>query len=227
MRGTRFLLLVEEAALATANGQAATWLPGSPASTFEGGACSPTGLYPRTHGMMCALFQSDWTAAAGSVRAWAATASATAYQITPANQTDGSGNRGTVEKWVGPDTGNWDVVGTGILVHVALADAGLKRIPVEGLPAPPWESGGSYIVGDKVTHNGRIWECLFDGASAEPGTSGVWRDQSIPPLWVAPAGAIGLWDAGAVVEHNGQIWDNTHGDGNSWEPGVFGWTART
>ena len=28
----------------------------------------------------------------------------------------------------------------------------------------------------------------------------------------------------ARVEYNGRNWENTHGDGNSWEPGVFGWT---
>lgn len=44
--------------------------------------------------------------------------------------------------------------------------------------------------------------------------------------WVQPTGAQDAYEAGAVVTHNGQTWDNTHGDGNVWEPGEFGWTAR-
>ena len=27
--------------------------------------------------------------------------------------------------------------------------------------------------------------------------------------------------------HNGTHWVNTHGDGNVWEPGVFGWSVVT
>lgn len=30
---------------------------------------------------------------------------------------------------------------------------------------------------------------------------------------------------GAKVSHNGKHWINTHGDGNNWEPGVYGWTV--
>jgi len=47
-----------------------------------------------------------------------------------------------------------------------------------------------------------------------------------PQPWVQPQGSHDAYGAGAVVTHNGQTWDNTHGAGNSWEPGVYGWTAR-
>lgn len=49
------------------------------------------------------------------------------------------------------------------------------------------------------------------------------------PDWVQPTGAQDAYPAmdvfGAVskVKHNGLIWENTHGAGNTWEPGAFGW----
>lgn len=49
------------------------------------------------------------------------------------------------------------------------------------------------------------------------------------PKWVTVTGAHDSYPALSVagevarVEHNGANWENTHGDGNSWEPGVYGW----
>ena len=43
------------------------------------------------------------------------------------------------------------------------------------------------------------------------------------PEWRQPLGAEDAYPAGAKVSHNGKHWINTHGDGNVWEPGVFGW----
>ena len=50
------------------------------------------------------------------------------------------------------------------------------------------------------------------------------------PLWVQPTGAQDSYPAtnaaGEItrVEHDGRNWENSHGNGNSWAPGVFGWT---
>ena len=50
------------------------------------------------------------------------------------------------------------------------------------------------------------------------------------PEWIAPTGAHDSYPALTLrgdpvrVVHNGATWENSHGDGNSWEPGVFGWT---
>lgn len=50
------------------------------------------------------------------------------------------------------------------------------------------------------------------------------------PLWIQPTGAQDAYPAlnaaGELthVEHDGRNWANLHGNGNSWEPGVFGWT---
>lgn len=49
------------------------------------------------------------------------------------------------------------------------------------------------------------------------------------PEWVAPTGAQDAYPATDVIgnttktTHNGAVWENTHGDGNTWEPGAFGW----
>lgn len=49
------------------------------------------------------------------------------------------------------------------------------------------------------------------------------------PQWIQPSGGHDAYPALNVrgietrVTHNGIIWKNIHGDGNTWEPGVFGW----
>lgn len=45
----------------------------------------------------------------------------------------------------------------------------------------------------------------------------------IVPPWSQPFGGHDAYLAGATVTHAGQTWSNSHGDGNVWEPGVFGW----
>ena len=57
-------------------------------------------------------------------------------------------------------------------------------------------------------------------------------DQDDPPAWVQPTGGHDAYPAERLdgeptrVMHNGQVWLNTHGDGNSWEPGAFGWEVE-
>ena len=49
------------------------------------------------------------------------------------------------------------------------------------------------------------------------------------PLWIQPTGAQDSYPATNAagettrVEHDGRNWENSHGNGNSWEPGAFGW----
>lgn len=81
---------------------------------------------------------------------------------------------------------------------------------------------GTYAIDVLVTHNGRTWKSLMDGNAWEPGVVGTWRDQSDPPLWVAPAGSVGLWQSGDIAEYNGQVWRCTSNN-NAFAPGVFGW----
>ncbi len=43
------------------------------------------------------------------------------------------------------------------------------------------------------------------------------------PEWRQPTGTQDAYAADAKVSHNGKHWVNTYGDGNVWEPGVYGW----
>ena len=57
-------------------------------------------------------------------------------------------------------------------------------------------------------------------------------DLTDTPDWIQPTGAHDAYPEFNVrgeqtrVTHNGQVWVNTHGDANTWEPGVSGWTAE-
>ena len=54
-------------------------------------------------------------------------------------------------------------------------------------------------------------------------------DADEPPAWVPVTGGHDAYPGETLdgqttrVQHNGDIWINVHGDGNSWEPGAFGW----
>jgi hypothetical protein len=80
--------------------------------------------------------------------------------------------------------------------------------------------------GDRRTVGETLWESLLDYNVWEPPIG--WREivEQGYPAWVQPTGAHDAYAAGEVVTHNGQTWDNAHGNGNVWEPGVYGWTAR-
>lgn len=56
-------------------------------------------------------------------------------------------------------------------------------------------------------------------------------DVSDTPAWIQPTGAqdaypaLNVAGAQTQVTHNGSVWANSHGNGNIWEPGVFGWVS--
>ncbi len=51
---------------------------------------------------------------------------------------------------------------------------------------------------------------------------GTWRDQSDPPMWVQPAGSVGLWQVDDTATHQSKTWRCTSAN-NSFAPGAFGW----
>ena len=109
----------------------------------------------------------------------------------------------------------------------------VRTAPPDVIPEwrQPLGSHDAYPVGYVVTRNGNLYESLIDANVWEPGTDpSLWAlvaDSSEPtiPQWVQPTGAHDAYAAGAEVMHNGTHWVNTHGDGNVWEPGVFGWES--
>lgn len=50
-------------------------------------------------------------------------------------------------------------------------------------------------------------------------------DESGVEIWHQPSGAHDAYAKGAVVSHNGALWESTV-DGNVWEPGVYGWNKK-
>jgi hypothetical protein len=105
---------------------------------------------------------------------------------------------------------------------------------IEGvLPAwiQPTGAHDTYPMGFEVEHNGQVWVSDHPANVWEPGVAqwhvkGEEPAEPEVPQWVQPTGSHDAYPAGAEVMHNGQHWINTHGDGNVWEPGVFGWALK-
>jgi hypothetical protein len=97
---------------------------------------------------------------------------------------------------------------------------------------PSWKTDTDYILDNRVKYNGELYKMIQpthhsqDDWTPDVAVS-IWvkvDDPSIEwPEWKQPAGAHDAYKAGAKVSHNGKHWINTYGDGNNWEPGVFGW----
>lgn len=122
---------------------------------------------------------------------------------------------------------------------IALAPARIGAVSRQVLAAEgvsmgdPWRQPtgyhDAYPSGWQVTHNGKTWVALRNGASGEPGVvTGDWQEYQEPGQvvdWVQPQ-AGSEYPVGALVRHNGRIWENTHTAPNGWEPGTTGaqWT---
>ena len=100
---------------------------------------------------------------------------------------------------------------------------------------PPWEHFRDYAKGDRCRDEGVLYRCLQDHTSqpmwTPKETPALWARVDDPgeewPEWRQPLGAEDAYKAWAKVSHNGKHWLNTYGDGNVWEPGVYGWTEAT
>ena len=81
-----------------------------------------------------------------------------------------------------------------------------------------------------VTHGGSTYDLPAAATDfREPGTGGAsWVVQAPPgpQPWVAPTGSHDAYPLGAMVTHNGRVWENTGSAANVWAPGVFGWVDR-
>lgn len=103
---------------------------------------------------------------------------------------------------------------------------------------PSYAVGAVYKTGTVFSHGSnadgetQLYQVLQDHTSAaewEPDSAaslykkvGVTDDGT--PIWTQPLGATDAYMAGDLVSHNGQIW-RSDVDNNTWEPGVYGWTA--
>lgn len=97
---------------------------------------------------------------------------------------------------------------------------------------PSWKTDTDYILDNRVKYNGELYKMIQPTHHSQSDWTpdvavSIWvkvDDPSIEwPEWKQPAGAHDAYKNGAKVSHNGKHWINTYGDGNSWEPGVYGW----
>lgn len=97
---------------------------------------------------------------------------------------------------------------------------------------PLWEPDTDYIKGQRVRKAGLLYALIPETHRSQADwpphlTPAIWRRVDDPaeewPAWRQPLGAEDAYPAGAKVSHNGKHWRNTYGDGNIWEPGVYGW----
>ena len=94
-----------------------------------------------------------------------------------------------------------------------------------------WSEEWTGKAGTIVRDEGKLYRAIHDigaGQNCKPSeTPSVWTRIGDPaeewPEWIQPLGAHDAYQAGAKVNHNGKNWNNIHGDGNTWEPGVYGW----
>jgi hypothetical protein len=97
---------------------------------------------------------------------------------------------------------------------------------------PSWKTDTYYILDNRVKYNGELYKMIQPTHHSQSDWTpdvavSIWvkvDDPSVEwPEWKQPAGAHDAYKNGAKVSHNGKHWINTYGDGNSWEPGVYGW----
>ncbi len=95
-----------------------------------------------------------------------------------------------------------------------------------------WAPEKDYIKGQRVRYVGKLYRLIPEMHHSQADwppelVPAVWARVDDPnqewPEWVQPLGAEDAYPAGAKVSHNGKRWLNTYGNGNIWEPGVFGW----
>ncbi len=98
---------------------------------------------------------------------------------------------------------------------------------------PVWRPERDYVRGERLRWEGLLYRLIPETHHSQADwppdlTPAVWARVDDPaeewPVWVQPLGPEDAYPAGARVSHNGKHWRNTHGDGNVWEPGVYGWT---
>lgn len=104
---------------------------------------------------------------------------------------------------------------------------------------PVWAADTDYWNGNRARDpaDGLLYKLILETPDGHPHHSqSDWPPRLVPAIWVRvdnpaeewpewkqPQGAHDAYKAGRKVSHNGKHWINTYGDGNIWEPGVFGW----
>lgn len=94
----------------------------------------------------------------------------------------------------------------------------------------PWKPDENVAAGVRRYYKGTglVYECVIGHRTQDDWTPDVtpnlWKVVRLEewPEWVRPTGAHDAYAKDAKVAHNGEHWMSDY-DGNTWEPGVFGW----
>ena len=95
---------------------------------------------------------------------------------------------------------------------------------------PEWKVDTGYTVGDRIRYGELLYRCIQSHTSLDVWppdvTPALWARVSVEewPEWVQPLGAEDAYHIGDKVTHNGSHWISEV-DVNTWEPGVYGWSA--
>ena len=98
-----------------------------------------------------------------------------------------------------------------------------------------WQADKDYIKDKRVRYGEFLYKLIPDTHHSQSDwtpdvTPAIWRRIDDPaeewPEWRQPQGSHDAYEANAKVSHNGFHWINTYGDGNIWEPGVYGWEKQ-
>jgi hypothetical protein len=97
---------------------------------------------------------------------------------------------------------------------------------IDGVPA--WAVGIAYAVDDVVSYEGELYRVIQAHTSQEdwpppvvPALFVLTTPPGVIPAWVQPTGAHDAYALGAVVLHNGHLWESTI-DANVWPPPTDG-----
>ncbi|MBQ1371427.1 MAG: chitinase, partial [Oscillospiraceae bacterium] len=97
-----------------------------------------------------------------------------------------------------------------------------------------WAPEQDYLKNQRVRWQGTLYRLIPDVHHSQADWTpelvpAIWAQVDDPaeewPEWRQPLGAEDAYPAGARVSHSGAHWINSYGDGNIWEPGVYGWEA--
>lgn len=99
---------------------------------------------------------------------------------------------------------------------------------------PEWKEEQNYVTGTRLLYKDTLYKVLQDHTSQANWTPDMAvslfakvliPDENVIPDWEQPD-STNTYKKGDKVSHNGQVWVSDV-DNNSWEPGVYGWTAIT
>lgn len=98
---------------------------------------------------------------------------------------------------------------------------------------PKWEIGKEYAIGNRVQHDGKLYECVNSHTSQADWTPAaavsLWDEVKVDPEtgydeWQQPTGAHDAYNTGDRVIYNGSVYESLI-DGNVWAPDAYpaGW----